>query len=128
MDLMQGTVTAGEAGGAYLRFGDLPAGGRSSVLWGTFGLESAVSVFEARATAGGYEIRLAHPFQIHDLARVLKEGRPLYRAERREKRAKASRPARRRRPASPPITDPWGSWQAETRRWDEEYGRGSMWT
>jgi hypothetical protein len=65
----------------YLRFGELPRGGRSSVLWGRLGREDGASVFEARATGSGYKIQLRHPFQIHDLARVLKEGRPLYRVE-----------------------------------------------
>lgn len=66
---------------SFLRFGGLPEGGRSAVLWGAVGLEDGLSVFEARATRGGYAIRLGHLFQASDLARVLKEGRPLYRIE-----------------------------------------------
>ncbi len=65
----------------YLRFGDHPEGGRSAVLWGTVGREDGVSAFEAQGTRSGYEIRLGHLFQVHDLARVLKERRPLYRIE-----------------------------------------------
>ncbi len=39
----------------------------------------------------------------------------------------AARRTRRVRPV-PPEMEPWESWRAETRRWDEEYRRGSMWT
>jgi hypothetical protein len=77
-----GGSRTGEGGVIYLRFGDLPQGGRSAVLWGTVGREDGTSVFEAQATTwGGYEIRLGHLFQVNDLARVLKERRPLYRIE-----------------------------------------------
>lgn len=67
----------------YLRFGDLPQDGRSEAFpdWPFEIREDGTSVFEAGETAGGYLVRLGHPFQIHDLIRVLKEDRPLYRVE-----------------------------------------------
>lgn len=64
----------------YLRFGGIPRGGRSE-MWPWKWCEAGVSVFEADATADGYVIRLGHLIQIHDLVRVLKEHRPLYRVE-----------------------------------------------
>lgn len=68
---------------SYLRFGKLPAGSSRLFGWADW-QEDGVSVFEAGTTPGGYVIWLGHPFQIHDLIRVLKERRPLYRVEGRE--------------------------------------------